>query len=282
MLKAEGLGKCYRREEVLRDVNLELHTGEILGLVGESGCGKSTLARLLCCYERPTTGRVLFNGQDTLRASRAARRRFHRACQLILQDNLASFDPTMTMEQTLLEAMHYNTAYSVAQCRDKIREMLGRLLLEERLLKKRPMELSGGERQRINIGRALLVQPQLLICDEITSSLDVLTQYHLLQMLEQIREVTGLPMLFISHDINAVKRISNRILVMHGGVLVEELKKEQHFAYAQANTRHLLEALPISHPRERGGLARHFADALYADVRGRQQERKEPHSFHSA
>ena len=105
MLRCEQLCKSYRREQVLRDVTLELRPGEILGLVGESGCGKSTLARLLCCYERPTSGQVLFRGRDAHQGGRRARRQFHRACQLILQDNLTSLDPTMTVGATLREAV---------------------------------------------------------------------------------------------------------------------------------------------------------------------------------
>lgn len=275
MLRAEQVGKVYRHERVLHRVNLEIREGEVLGLVGESGCGKSTLARLLCCYEWPSSGRVLWNGQDTLEASTKARRQFHCDCQMILQDNLASFDPTMRMEQTLLEAMRYNRMCSQAQCRAEIKTMLTRLRLSQELLKKRPGELSGGERQRMNIGRALLVQPKLLICDEITSSLDVITQYDLLQLLKQIKEEGSLSMLFISHDIHAVKRMSDRILIMHKGEIVEELRKTDGFAYSEPDTRHLFEALPINHPRKRENLARHFADALFSDEHELVGERNE-------
>lgn len=275
MLRAEQVGKIYRHEQVLHQVDLEIREGEVLGLVGESGCGKSTMARLLCCYERPSSGRVLWNGQDTTGVSPKARRQFHRDCQIILQDNLASFDPTMRMEQTLLETMKYNTICNQAQCRAKIKTMLTRLRLSQELLEKRPRELSGGERQRMNIGRALLVKPKLLICDEITSSLDVITQYHLLRLLKQIKEEGSLSMLFISHDINAVKGMSDRILVMHKGKIVEELQKKDGFAYSGPYTRHLFESLPINHPRKRENLARHFADALFSDEHELVWERNE-------
>lgn len=264
ILRGERLCKSYRREEVLRDVTLELRPGEILGLVGESGCGKSTLARLLCCYERPTAGQVLFQGRDANRAGRRERRQFHRACQLILQDNLTSLDPTMTVGATLAEAVRYNRDWDAAQSRKEIASMLERLLLEPDVLEKRPAQLSGGQRQRVNIARALLVDPKVLICDEITSSLDVITQYHLLKLLKELNRDTGLPMLFISHDIQGVKRISDRILVMHQGQITEELHRENGFACSGTAARRLMDALPIRHPSQRPALPRHFADPLYA------------------
>lgn len=266
MLRGEHLYKSYRREQVLRDVTLELRPGEILGLVGESGCGKSTLARLLCCYERPTAGQVLFQGQDANRSGPRARRQFHRACQLILQDNLTSLDPSMTVGATLREAVRYNRDWDAEQSRREIGDMLERLLLEPEVLQKRPSQLSGGQRQRINIARALLVNPGLLICDEITSSLDVITQYHLLGLLKQINRENGLPLLFISHDIQGVKRISDRILVMHQGEVAEELCRENGFACSSTASQRLFASLPIHHPSKRGGLARHFADPLYGET----------------
>ena len=264
MLRCEQLCKSYRREQVLRDVTLELRPGEILGLVGESGCGKSTLARLLCCYERPTSGQVLFRGRDAHQGGRRARRQFHRACQLILQDNLTSLDPTMTVGATLREAVRYNRDWDQARSEREIGAMLDRLLLERTVLQKRPIQLSGGQRQRVNIARALLVDPEVLICDEITSSLDVLTQYRLLELLRQLNRETGLPMLFISHDIQGVKRVSDRVLVMHRGQITEELHRADGFACSGTAARRLFAALPIDHPGKRQGLARHFAGPLFA------------------
>ena len=264
MLRCEQLCKSYRREQVLRDVTLELRPGEILGLVGESGCGKSTLARLLCCYERPTSGQVLFRGRDAHQGGRRARRQFHRACQLILQDNLTSLDPTMTVGATLREAVRYNRDWDQARSDREIGAMLDRLLLERTVLQKRPIQLSGGQRQRVNIARALLVDPEVLICDEITSSLDVLTQYRLLELLRQLNRETGLPMLFISHDIQGVKRVSDRVLVMHRGQITEELHRADGFACSGTAARRLFAALPIDHPGKRQGLARHFAGPLFS------------------
>ena len=265
MLKAENVWKVYHRERVLHDINLEVKSGEILGLVGESGCGKSTLARLLCCYEHPSSGKVKFNGRDTTHRTKRERSEFHRNCQLILQDNLSSLDPTMTVGDTLLETLKYNSRLNEVQSREKILSILEKLLLDPQALEKMPIQLSGGERQRINICRALLVEPKLLICDEITSSLDVITQYNLLKMLKQINSETGLPLVFISHDINAVKSISDRILVMHDGTIAEELNKSDGFLYSGRYTKRLFESLPITHPSQRLSLARHFDDKLFSD-----------------
>ena len=224
MLRCEQLCKSYRREQVLRDVTLELRPGEILGLVGESGCGKSTLARLLCCYERPTSGQVLFRGRDAHQGGRRARRQFHRACQLILQDNLTSLDPTMTVGATLREAVRYNRDWDQARSEREIGAMLDRLLLERTVLQKRPIQLSGGQRQRVNIARALLVDPEVLICDEITSALDVTVQKEILELLNTLRtrQGRGLSILFISHDISLVQQFCDRVLVMYHGEIVEE------------------------------------------------------------
>lgn len=266
MLKAEQVGKSYKNERVLHDVSLELKDGEILGLVGESGCGKSTLARLLCCYEKPSAGRVLYNGKDTMHSEKSVRAAFHRDCQLILQDNLSSLDPTMTIGNTLHETLKYN-GYPDAKTREAlIEEQLGRVLLNKDLLRKFSIQLSGGERQRINICRALLVHPKILICDEITSSLDVITQYHLLKVLKSINTETGLQIIFISHDINAVKSISDRIIVMHDGTIIEEICRETGFSYNERYTKRLFESLPITHPSKRQSLSRHFEEELFSPV----------------
>lgn len=266
MLRAENIGKNYRKECVLHHVNLNVNSREILGIVGESGCGKSTLARLLCCYERPSEGRILFNERDTGSYRRKDRLEFHRCCQLILQDNLSSLDPTMTIGDTLHEVLKYNTYFSTSERQDKIEACLASFLLKPELLRRIPIQLSGGERQRINICRALLIEPRLLICDEITSSLDVITQYSLLEMLKQINKELGLTMIFISHDINAVKSICNRIMVMHDGTIIEELKKSDGFTYKEKYTKLLFESLPINHPSKRQYLNRHLKDEIFSDT----------------
>lgn len=172
---------------------------------------------------------------------------------MILQDNLTSLDPTMTVGATLREAVRYNRDWDHARSEREIGAMLDRLLLERTVLQKRPIQLSGGQRQRVNIARALLVDPEVLICDEITSSLDVLTQYRLLELLRQLNRETGLPMLFISHDIQGVKRVSDRVLVMHRGQITEELHRADGFACSGTAARRLFAALPHRPPRKTPG-----------------------------
>ena len=265
MLQAVDVGKSYGREKVLSHVSLGIDQKEILGIVGQSGCGKSTLARILCCYELPDEGKVLLRGKDTAHRPRNERQLFHKSCQLILQDSLSSMDPTMTIGDTLHETLKYNGCPDRARRQEKIEKYLDMMMLTPELLTSFPAQLSGGERQRISICRALLVEPELLICDEITSSLDVITQFNLLSVLKDINRRTGLPLIFISHNINAVKSISDRILVMHGGTVTEELKKSEGFAGRDGYTKRLFESLPIDHPSKRQALARHFDEQLFKD-----------------
>lgn len=224
------VNKSYGKESILHHIEFSVGSGEIVGLVGESGGRKSTLARLLCCYEKPDSGKILFCGEDTAGFGKKERQQFRRSVQMILQDSLSSLDPKMSVGQTLHETLKYNGVSDVTRRRGKDQEKRWRLCcLPADLLAKRPSQLSGGERQRISICRALLVDPQLLICDEITSSLDVLTRYHLLGELKRLNKEKDLPMVFISHDLKSVKSISDRILVMYQGRIVEELKKEDGF-----------------------------------------------------
>lgn len=203
------VNKSYGKESILHHIEFSVGSGEIVGLVGESGCGKSTLARLLCCYEKPDSGKILFCGENTAEFGKKERQQFRRSVQMILQDSLSSLDPKMSVGQTLHETLKYNGVSDVTQREEKIRKTLEIVLLPVDLIEKRPSQLSGGERQRISICRALLVDPQLLICDEITSSLDVITRYHLLGELKRLNKEKNLPMVFISHDLKSVKSISD-------------------------------------------------------------------------
>ena len=260
------VNKSYGKESILHHIEFSVGSGEIVGLVGESGCGKSTLARLLCCYEKPDSGKILFCGEDTAGFGKKERQQFRRSVQMILQDSLSSLDPKMSVGQTLHETLKYNGVSDVTQREEKIRKTLEIVLLPADLLAKRPSQLSGGERQRISICRALLVDPQLLICDEITSSLDVITRYHLLGELKRLNKEKDLPMVFISHDLKSVKSISDRILVMYQGKIVEELKKEDGFHYEHLYTSRLLESLPIDHPSKRKSLVHNFEDEVLTAV----------------
>ena len=145
------VNKSYGKESILHHIGFSVRSGEIVGLVGESGCGKSTLARLLCCYEKPNSGKILFCGEDTAGFRKKERQQFRRSVQMIFQDSLSSLDPKMSVGQTLHETLKYNGILVEAQRNIKIRKTLESVLLSEELLEKRPSQLSGGERQRINI-----------------------------------------------------------------------------------------------------------------------------------
>lgn len=251
MLKTEAVCKSYKGRRVLKDISFALNSGEVLGIVGESGCGKSTLARLICGYEKPDSGTIFFQRKDCGNFTRKEKADFHRKCQLIFQDNLASFDPMLKMGASLREALRYNFSMDREEQERKISSFLEITGLQPEMLNRLPASLSGGERQRMNICRALLLEPEFLVCDEITSSLDVLIQVSLLRLLRELNQKSGMTILFISHDINAVKAVSDRILIMEDGRLVEEMKRSEGFAHHSDHSRKLFHALPASHPRER-------------------------------
>lgn len=213
VLKADRLGRTFkeragwrkmRRLEALDHITFEIRKGETFGLVGESGCGKTTLARVLTGILKPDTGTVYASG----------------SVQMIFQNPYASFDPRFTVEEILEEPL-INQKKENDDRTKIIREMLRMTGMEEADLKKRPDEFSGGQRQRIAIARALMTHPDVLICDEPLSALDVSMQSQILELLMRIQKETGVSYLFISHDLNAVRRISTRIAVMYLGMIVE-------------------------------------------------------------
>ncbi len=207
MLEAKGLKKYFRRTRVqaLAGVSLELAKAETLGLVGESGSGKSTLARIFVGLEKPDEGSVRFQGKSL---------------QMIFQHPLASLDPRWSVFQILAEPLVIRRERSRDAMRDTICGMLRRVGLGENFLSRRPKTLSGGECQKVSIARALLCQPDLLICDEAVASLDTLAKAEILRLLLSEQEKSGLSLLFISHDLPIVRAISRKILTLQNGKLV--------------------------------------------------------------
>lgn len=254
LLSAQKLNKSYKTQTILKDINFEIRQNEILGLVGESGCGKSTLARLIARFERPSTGAILYKNENIHGFKKEMLKNFRRECQMIFQDNLSSLDPSMKIINTLKEPLSNNYKMNETEKEGKIRELMDKVHLKEEILPRVPVCISGGERQRVNICRALMMAPELMICDEITSSLDVITQARLLELLKLLNREMGMTIFFISHDIDAVKSISDRVLVMEKGEIVEILYKENSFSYEHPYTRKLFESLPISHPSKRNML----------------------------
>lgn len=251
MMRVKNLSKEYKKQSVLKDISFEIYEGEILGLVGESGCGKSTLARLLGRFEKPSSGNIYFRNKDIYSFRKEDLRSFRRNCQMIFQDNLASLNPDMRIREILKEPLINNKNFTTREQEERIKKELERVHLNEDVLPRFPINISGGERQRVNICRALMMSPLIMICDEITSSLDVITQTKLLKLLKKLNEELNMTIFFISHDIEAVKSISDRVMVMEEGIIVEILHRKSDFDFKHPYTQKLFSALPVSHPGKR-------------------------------
>ena len=203
------------------DVSFDVKLGETLGIVGESGCGKSTLARLLLRLVEPDAGHVWFDGEDVLRALPSRMKRLRRDMQLVFQDPHASLNPRLTIEDAVAFSLLVHGVRR-AEAREKARMLLGRVGLDPRLYGRRyPHELSGGQRQRVNIARALVLDPKLLLLDEPVSSLDKSVQAQVLNLLQELKAERALTYVFISHDLNVIEYVSDRVLVMYLGRVVE-------------------------------------------------------------
>ncbi|MQG95997.1 ABC transporter ATP-binding protein [Pseudomonas sp. MN1F] len=257
VLEARGLSKAFagpdgQLRQVLNDVSLQLRAGQTLGVVGESGSGKSTLGRILLGLERPEQGSVHLAGQDWLALSAAQQRQARQGIQVVFQDPLASFDPRYTVLRVLAEALAQAGVPRGLQRTEAV-ALLERVQLPAGLLDRRPLELSGGQRQRIAIARALAMKPKVLVLDEPVSALDVSVQARILALLAELKAELNLACLFISHDLGVVEQVSDQVLVMQGGRVVEQGAVAQVLGQPRhAYTRALLDAvphLPAARPR---------------------------------
>ena len=235
-------------------VDLEIRRGETLGLVGESGCGKSTLGNALLRLVEPTGGTVEFDGADVTAMSKAALRALRRRAVVVFQDPYASLDPRMTVGQTVAEPLQVHGLHRGAGARAaRVAELLELVGLDPSVASRYPHEFSGGQRQRVGIARALAGEPDFVVCDEAIASLDVSVQAQVLNLLRSLQRRLGLTLLFVSHDLAAVRHLSDRIAVMYLGRVVEvadaaDLTAAPQHPYAQA----LLSAVPLPSPaRER-------------------------------
>ena len=260
ILKVEGLKKYFpvRRGLLQRvvgwikavdGVELEVRAGKTLGLVGESGCGKSTVAQLILKLIEPDGGKIFFKGEEITNLSRAEMKPYRGMLQIVFQDPFGSLNPRMTVGQSIEEGLRSSNKGRRGQRQARVAELLEMVGIPAWAAQRYPHEFSGGQRQRIGIARALSVEPELIICDEPVSALDVSIQAQILNLLQDLRRRLGLSYLFIAHDLNVVEYISDTVAIMYLGQVMEHGPAEKVYGeHLHPYSKALLEAAPAPEP----------------------------------
>lgn len=239
-------GKLFKPDTVhaVNDVDFTISRGETVGIVGESGCGKSTLARVMVGLQPLTSGQVRFKGEPLGKGSRA-RRILGRSVSVVFQDPATALNPRLTVRDTLIDPLNVHNIGSPASREKRVRDLVHLVGLPQSALNVYPSQISGGQRQRVAIARALALEPDVVVADEPTSALDVSVRAQVLNLLTDLKSELGLGVVFISHDINTVRYVSDRIAVMYFGKIIETGSAQQIFEHpAQEYTRTLLGATP--------------------------------------
>ncbi len=251
ILEAKNLKKYFKTKRgplhAVEDLNFSIERGKTLGVVGESGCGKSTLGRVLLGLTEATSGEVWFDGKEISHYKGRAWKNLRKEMQIIFQDPMASLNPRFTVEDCISEPLKiFRVCKNKAELSERVHELMELVGLADRLASSYPHELDGGRRQRIGIATALALQPKLIVCDEPVSALDVSIQAQVLNLLQDLQEKLGLTYIFITHDMSVVKHISDDIMVMYLGCMVEKCEAKALFqAPLHPYTKGLLAAVPI-------------------------------------
>ncbi|HED23963.1 MAG TPA: dipeptide ABC transporter ATP-binding protein [Firmicutes bacterium] len=248
--KSTGLAARSLTVKAVDGVSFDIKPGETLGLVGESGCGKTTVGRTLIGLYRPTAGKVLYKGENLYRRDGTLPDKYRRQMQMIFQDPYSSLNPRMTVGDIVGEPIDiHRLAGSKKERQEKVQELLELVGLSAEHMNRYPHEFSGGQRQRVGIARSLAVEPELIVCDEPISAVDVSIQAQIINMLEKLQAELGLSYMIIAHDLSMIKYISDRVAVMYLGKIVELVTSENLYANPQhPYTRALLSAVPIADP----------------------------------
>jgi len=242
---SRGLFKDPQVVKAVNKINFEVTKGETYSIVGESGCGKSTTAKMLLNIEQPTAGKIFYRGKDISTFTSDEWKEYRKKVQIIFQDPYSSLNPRWTVGRIISEPLELNTDMSKADIEKRVREIMKKVGLEQDWYDRYPHQFSGGQRQRIGIARALVLNPEVIVCDEPVSALDVSIQAQVLNLLLDLQEEFNLTYIFISHDLSVVEHISDRIMVMYFGDVVELSSVDELFRNPKADyTKKLLSAIP--------------------------------------